>query len=228
MKGTWIAIGVLGGLAGALRVPFAVIPGVQPATALVVVAGLGMGPLVGLGVGALVPLVSNMVLGHGLHTPIQVGAWGAVGLASGLLPRLGRWGLAAWGAVASLAFGLLTDAWLWLLFAEPRTPATLLPLAAAGLPFNIAHAAATATILWWAGPRLQELLSRGRVRLLGRPPRRGFGRLGRPAPRPVEEAGATPTPGPVEASGTDPRAQRSEAAADRSQGVPEKRSHHMH
>lgn len=164
----WVVIGVLGGLAGALRVPFAVIPSVQPSTALVILAGQAMGPMVGLGVGVLVPLVSNTLLGHGPWTFWQAVAWGLVGLLSGSLPRLPRWALAAWGAVASLLFGLIMDAWVWLAFARPHDLAQLVFVLARGLPVNIAHAASTWGVLIWVGPRLDALLTRGRARILGK------------------------------------------------------------
>lgn len=176
----WAVTGVLGALAGALRVPFAALPGVQPSTALVVVAGQAMGPGVGAGVGVLVPLVSNILLGHGPWTPAQMLAWGLVGLLSGLLPRLGRAGQAVWGGAASLLFGAVMNLWLFLLFVDPGTRAQLLFTLARSLPFDAAHAAATAAVLLAAGPRLDRLLTRGRVRLLGRPPR---WRLAQPLPK---------------------------------------------
>jgi energy-coupling factor transport system substrate-specific component len=164
---TWVAIGVIGGLAGALRVPFAFAPGIQPSTALIILAGQAMGPIVGLGVGIMTPLVSNTLLGHGPWTIFQALAWGLVGYASGLLPRTHRWWLTLWGVVSSLLFGLIMDLSTWILFAE-RTWSTLIFTLARGLPFNIAHAAATATVLAAAGPRLSALLTRGRIRILGR------------------------------------------------------------
>lgn len=166
-----VIVGVLGGLAGALRIPFAMLPGVQPSTALVVLAGISLGPWIGAGVGVMVPVVSNLVLGHGLHTPAQIIGWGGVGFLSGLLPRLPRAPLAAWGVLAALLFGAWTDTWLWLLFAAPHTLSTWLPLAATGLSFNVLHGSATGVVLWLFGPRLDRLLTRARVRLLGRPPR---------------------------------------------------------
>jgi energy-coupling factor transport system substrate-specific component len=165
----WVLIGVLGALAGAVRVPFAFVPGVQPSTALVIVAGLALGARVGLGVGVMVPLVSNAFLGHGPWTPFQMLAWGLVGLLSGCLPRLPRVVMAAWGAVAAMLFGLIMDAWLWAAFAYPRELATLVPVLVRGVPFNVAHAAATAGVLVWVGPRLQTLLGRARLRILGEP-----------------------------------------------------------
>lgn len=178
----WVVVGVLGGLAGALRIPFAVLPGVQPSTALVILAGLAMGMRVGLGVGVVVPLVSNIVLGHGPWTLFQMLGWGFVGLLSGLLPRLGRWTMAAWGGLASLLYGVILDTWVWLVFANPHTLTTLVPVLAAGVPFTLLHAIGTIGVLAAVGPRLQELLTRGRQRILGRSPRPALPRLGRRAP----------------------------------------------
>ena len=76
---------VLAALAVLGRVITMPIPNFQPATALIVLAGLFFGKHAGLLCGMLVALVSNMFMGQGPWTLWQMMAWGLVGYGSGLL-----------------------------------------------------------------------------------------------------------------------------------------------
>ena len=161
-----VALGAtIGTLAALSRIPFAVIPNVQPASALVILAGAVLGWRVGLLAGVVVPLVSNAVLGHGPWTLFQAIGWGGMGALAALLgDRPRRWPLAAFGIVAGLAYGVLMDAWVWLAGVRPLAWRTLLPVLARGVPMNLAHAGGNALILWIVGPRLATLFRRARNR----------------------------------------------------------------
>src|SRR5919197_1279862 len=75
-------IATLGGAAAAGRVLFAAIPGVQPITVIVAVAGVALGARVGFAVGGVAALASNFLLGQGVWTPWQMLAWGGCGVAA--------------------------------------------------------------------------------------------------------------------------------------------------
>jgi energy-coupling factor transport system substrate-specific component len=154
-------VATLGGLAAAGRVLFAPIPGVQPVTVIVAASGVALGPRRGFAVGALAALASNFFLGQGPHTPWQMLAWGGCGLLGGLLrPALrGRLAFAAFTVVLGLAFGSVMDVWLWYAF-YPHTEAALAARLAAGLPFNVAHAAGNVVLALVAGPELRRVLER--------------------------------------------------------------------
>ena len=154
-------VATLGGLAAAGRVLFAPIPGVQPVTVIVAASGVALGPRRGFAVGALAALASNFFLGQGPHTPWQMLAWGGCGLLGGLLrPALrGRLAFAAFTVVLGFAFGSVMDVWLWYGF-YPHTEAALVARLAAGLPFNIAHAAGNVVLALVAGPELRRVLER--------------------------------------------------------------------
>lgn len=155
----------LGTLAALSRIPFAAIPNVQPASSIVILAGAALGPAVGMLTGALVPLISNAFLGHGPWTLFQAAGWAAMGgFAFVLGGTRSRWVLAAYGVVAGLGYGVLMDAWVWLVGVRPLGWSTLVPVLLRGLPFNVAHAGGNAVILWVAGPRLFTLLERARAR----------------------------------------------------------------
>ena len=154
-------VATLGGLAAAGRVLFAPIPGVQPVTVIVAASGVALGPRRGFAVGALAALASNFFLGQGPHTPWQMLAWGGCGLLGGLLrPALrGRLAFAAFTVVLGVAFGSVMDVWLWYGF-YPHTEAALVARLAAGLPFNVAHAAGNVVLALVAGPELRRVLER--------------------------------------------------------------------
>jgi len=154
-------VATLGGLAAAGRVLFAPIPSVQPVTVIVAASGVALGPRRGFAVGALAALASNFFLGQGPHTPWQMLAWGGCGLLGGMLrPALrGRLAFAAFTVVLGFAFGSVMDVWLWYGF-YPHTEAALLARLAAGLPFNVAHAAGNVVLALVAGPELRRVLER--------------------------------------------------------------------
>lgn len=155
----------IGTLAALSRIPFAVVPSVQPASALVILAGAVLGARVGILAGVVVPLVSNAFLGHGPWSLFQALGWAGMGAGAHLLgDRPRRWLLAAYGALAGLAFGVLMDTWVWLAGVRPLRLHTLLPVLLRGVPFNLAHAAGNAAILWLVGPRLATLFRRARDR----------------------------------------------------------------
>lgn len=178
----------MGTLAGLSRLPFAAIPNVQPATALVILSGAAFGWRVGLLTGAVVPLVSNAFLGHGPWTPFQMLAWALVGAAAApLLGRVhGRAPLALFGALAGLVFGLIMNAWVWLASVRPLALHTFLPVVVRAIPFDLAHAIGNAVILWAIGPRLLTLLRRANARRVVLPLETpGRQNLAAPAARPV-------------------------------------------
>jgi energy-coupling factor transport system substrate-specific component len=154
-------VATLGGIAAAGRVLFAPVPSVQPVTVIVAAAGVALGPRRGFAVGALAAIASNFFLGQGPHTPWQMLAWGGCGLLAGLLRGLlrRRLAFAAFALVLGFAFGSAMDLWLWFAF-YPHTEAALLARLAAGVPFNIAHAAGNVVLALVAGPELRRVLER--------------------------------------------------------------------
>lgn len=139
-------VGALAAVGAAGRVLFAAVPGLQPATFLVVLSGYVLGEESGFLVGALVALLSNIFLGHGPWTPWQMVAWGLAGFSGGLLSRLFRWKVraiplallaCAWGFL----FGWIMNLWFWLSFIYPLNWASFIATCAASFWFDLLHAA---------------------------------------------------------------------------------------
>lgn len=159
-------VAVLGAAAGALRVPFAAIPGVQPTTFVVMAVGFALGPVNGFVVGVLAAVSSNTVLGHGPWTLLQAVAWGLAGASAYLVPRRwGRWGLAGLGLAWGLAFGAITNVYVWLTTQPVLTVRSYLAVAWLSLPLDVAHGVATAGLFVVAGPAVLRVLGRARERV---------------------------------------------------------------
>jgi energy-coupling factor transport system substrate-specific component len=154
-------VATLGGLAAAGRVLFAPVPQVQPVTVIVVATGVALGPRHGFAVGALAPLVSNVFLGQGPHTPWQMLAWGGCGALAGLLRGVlrRRAAFVAFCFALGFGYGIVLDFWVWYGF-YPHTTASLLVRLGAGVPFNAAHAIGNLAIALAAGPELRRVLER--------------------------------------------------------------------
>jgi energy-coupling factor transport system substrate-specific component len=157
----------LAALATASRVLFAGLPNVKPVTFVVLVSGVALGPAPGFMVGATSALVSNVFFGQGPWTPWQMLAWGGVGIVGGLLGRGSRtprrWELVAAGAALALAFDWFVTLWMYIAFTVHSWPA-LVALYARGLPFDVAHVAATALFAGLFGVQAVRIVARFRVR----------------------------------------------------------------
>lgn len=160
-------VAALAALATASRVLFASLPNVKPVTFVVLISGVALGPGPGFMVGATSALVSNLFFGQGPWTPWQMLGWGLVGLVGGLLGRggrrPGRWELVVAGGLLALAFDWLVTLWTFLAF-TPRTWPALLALYAQGLPFDLAHVAATCLFAGLFGVKAVTIVARFRAR----------------------------------------------------------------
>jgi energy-coupling factor transport system substrate-specific component len=160
-------VAALAALATASRVLFASLPNVKPVTFIVLVSGVALGPGPGFMVGAASALVSNLFFGQGPWTPWQMLGWGLVGAVGGLLGRGGRlpsrWELVVIGGLLALAFDWLVTLWTFLAFTTRTWPA-LIALYAQGLPFDLAHVAATCLFAGVFGVRAVTIVARFRAR----------------------------------------------------------------
>jgi energy-coupling factor transport system substrate-specific component len=116
-------LGVLSAVGAALRPFGSGIAGIEPVWIVVILGGRALGPAFGFLLGSTTLFVSALVTGGvGPWLPFQMlgAAW--LGCGAGLLPRTRRAGtellvLLPYTVIASLAYGLLLNLWLW-----PWTP----------------------------------------------------------------------------------------------------------
>lgn len=146
------------------RVAFAGIASVQPLTAVAIMAGVLLGRRCGFAVGAGAAFASNMVLGQGAWSLWQMAAWGLAGYLAGVLfagakgvrgvkrtvpltPLVRVLLVSAYGFAASLLFGFIMNTWVVAMFGGALSAQAVVGVYAAGLPFDLAHAASTVAFL---------------------------------------------------------------------------------
>lgn len=162
-------LAALAAVAALGRIPFAVLPGVQPTTFFVLVSGLVFGARSGLLVGMTAALVSNMFLGQGPWTVFQMLAWGGCGFTAGLLGRINAlpplWLMVLLGALWSYVFGWSMNFWFWLSYTHPLTLASWLGANAASFWFDTAHAVSTGLLISLFGRETIKIFYRFRKKL---------------------------------------------------------------
>ncbi len=148
-------IAVLAAIAALGRIPFAAAPNVQPTTFFVIISGFVFGPAAGFLVGAAAAFSSNMLLGHGPWTILQMLAWGACGASSGvlglLIPSAGRMTLASFSVIWGYLFGWAMNFWYWYSFVHPLTLSSWLAVNASSFYFDTLHAAGNAAFVLFLG-----------------------------------------------------------------------------
>jgi energy-coupling factor transport system substrate-specific component len=196
-------LGVLGACGAALRLPSGGAAGFEPVFFLLFPAGYVFGRHFGFLLGALTLFASALVTGGvGPWLPFQMMAAAWMGYCAGCLPHLkGRRELvvlAAYAAVACLAYGLLMDLWFWPFGAGTSSTLSFQP--GAGVAHNLVRFLLfhTATSLGFDLPC--AALNAGLVLVAGRPVlaalrrashRAAFGAPIEIEPHPLERQGLT-------------------------------------
>lgn len=138
-----VFLAVLAAIAAVSRVPFAVLPSVQPTSFFIIAAALVFGAESGFMIGAFAALVSNMFLGQGPWTPWQMFAWGMIGWTAGLLNVRGalrnRWLLLAFGFVWGILFGWIMNLWTVSGLLAQGDWTAIAAVYAASIYFDLAH-----------------------------------------------------------------------------------------
>lgn len=159
----------LAALSGLSRVPFAVIPSVQPTSFLVLITGYVFGPVTGFAVGALATVSSNIFLGQGPWTLWQMICWGLIGTTSGIYKKIGgngdRISLCIMGVVWGYLFGWIMNLWHWLTFVYPLNLKSFITTNVASFWFDTLHAVGNALFLYYLGIDVINVLERYKNRL---------------------------------------------------------------
>lgn len=138
------AVVTLCALSFAGRIVFSFIPQVQPVTAIVIIAGILLGPKEGFLTGALSAIFSNMVLGQGPWTPFQMLAWGTIGAASALLAKSEKTKstvcVCVFSFFSAFFFSFVTDIYTAISLGVQSDLKAAWAVMLSGLAFNISHA----------------------------------------------------------------------------------------
>ncbi|MED4651187.1 ECF transporter S component [Bacillus pseudomycoides] len=139
-----VIVAVLAAIAAVSRVPFSIMPSVQPTSFVIIVSAIVFGSETGFMIGATAALVSNIFLGQGPWTPWQMFSWGMIGFIAGLLRNTfimrKLWGRVIYGFIAGFVFGWIMNLWGILGFLEGLTWKDFIAYYAASFYFDLAHA----------------------------------------------------------------------------------------
>lgn len=146
-----VSVSVMTAFAVFGRIAFASIPNFKPTTAIVILSGLAFGPASGFLTGTLAALLSNFYFGQGLWTPVQMLAWGMIGLLSGLLTnckfRDKLWKIVLFGLFCAALYGMILDIWNLFFFVRPLNSAAVMTALGASVLFNLTHMGSTVLFL---------------------------------------------------------------------------------
>ncbi|WNB93685.1 ECF transporter S component [Bacillus sp. NEB1478] len=121
------------------RISFAIIPNVQPNTAILIIASFVLGPIQGLILAILSTITTNLYLGHGLWSIGQMVAWGLIAIMSGLLGKYRHktpwWILSLYSGFCGFLFGFIISLIMGGIVVQKFWPYYL-----SGLPFDFNHA----------------------------------------------------------------------------------------
>lgn len=197
---TLALLAVLAAIGAAIRIASTGVGGVEALFVLLILAGRAYGTRFGLLLGAASLALSAIMWGGvGPWLPFQMFACGWVGAGAGLLPRRVRGTgeivmLAAYGIVASYAFGLIMNMWFWPFAVGADTSISYVPGGSLGenLGNFLVYSLLTSTLSW---DTLRAITTVVGLALVGRALLRSLRRakpVAAPTPSPAPRAVAVP------------------------------------
>ena len=161
-----VPIAVLAAVAAVARIIFAPLPDVKPTSAVVILAGMALGPPAGFMTGATAALASNFFFGQGPFTPWQMFAWGLMGFTAGRIgrTRLGRHlpAVCVFGFIWGFLFGWIMDVYQVLGFVSPISFRSVCLTFAASFYFDLTHAGSNVVFLLCIARPWMKILTRVR------------------------------------------------------------------
>ena len=146
------------------------IPHFKAAYALIMLAGIALGPEYGFIVGAVTAFAGDLFYGIGAYMPIQMTAYGAGGMLAGFIfsgDKSSRkpWLMALIGFFTVIVWvGPLLDVGHLLVMGSNLDPVSILSSLRSGFPVNIMQGICTALIMLILGKPLLEKLERVRLK----------------------------------------------------------------
>lgn len=167
-----VIISVLVVISVAGRTAFAMLPNFKPVTAIIIIAGIGLGASAGFLTGAMSAFVSNFFFGHGPWTPWQMFALGMIGFLSGLIFMNDRKKyaddkiiLSCFGFIMAFAFyGFILDTSSVFSYLENITFSSIMAKYISGVPVNISHGISTILFLYLFSKPLIKKIERVKIK----------------------------------------------------------------
>ena len=167
-----LLIAVLSGIAVVGRMAFFMVPAFKPVTAVVIIAGIGLGAEAGFLTGAISGFVSNFFFGQGPWTPWQMFCFGIIGFLAGLVFHRNQWMArqkesvrrfweCAFGAVTTMGiYGVIMDFSTIVTFSSGFTWELFAARLISGVSYNFVHATSTVVFLLFLARPMERKLDR--------------------------------------------------------------------
>lgn len=169
-----LLIAVMAAIAVVGRMAFFMVPQFKPVTAIVIIAGVGLGAEAGFLTGAMAGFVSNFFFGQGPWTPWQMFSFGIIGFLAGVIfsksknrkgSREAEWfhvlTLCIFGGLATLIiYGFLMDTSTVFMSSQELTWQAFMAVYISGFPFNVIHAVSTVIFLFFLALPMERKLDR--------------------------------------------------------------------
>lgn len=150
-------------LASVGRVICSPLPGVNPITAITVLAAVYMGSEAGFMVGAFSALVSGIFSGLGVWTPFQMFAWGLTGTFAGLFAKFfenHRLRMCVYGFFAGIAYSFIMDVWTVIWADNGFSSAAYIAAITTAIPYTAIYAISNVIFIFLLAKPFSEKLGR--------------------------------------------------------------------
>ncbi len=158
---SFIAIASIG------RVICSPLPGVNPVTAITVLAAVYLGSEAGFAVGAFSALTSNLFAGMGVWTPFQMLAWGLIGTFAGLLSKQlmgSRVKMCVYSFFAGIVYSAIMDIWTVIWAYNSFNLKAYLAAITTALPYTAIYAVSNAVFAFLLAKPFSEKLGRIKIK----------------------------------------------------------------
>lgn len=158
-------ISLLSALCIVSRIGMVDFPNIKPVTSIIIIASLIFGWRFGLALVIITVLGSDLILGMGFYTIMQIIAWGSVALVSSLLGKFYKkipiWVMAIYAGLCAYLFGIAVSLNMLIIMG----PIGFYTYWISGLPFDTVHAISDLIFYPILAPILIKLLESQKKRL---------------------------------------------------------------
>lgn len=155
-----VAISVIAALASGGRAVMIMVASVQPATFLILMCGMGLGPGAGFVCGVLVALISSFLTSIGPWTIWQALVWGLVGASGYCLKDSSLFVRIVAGLAWGFLFGWIMNLWYYTEGVIPLTLETFAMACVSSFLYDLGHGVCNAVLLMCLSNPLLRIMKR--------------------------------------------------------------------
>ena len=143
------------------------IPFFKPVTAITIITAMYLGGEAGFLTGALAAFLSNFYFGQGPWTPVQMRAWGLIGLIAGYIAsplKKHKAFLLFFGVFTGVLYSFIMDVWTVIWYDGSFKWELYTASIVAALPYTVLYAVSNFAFLWFLSKPFGEKLERIKIK----------------------------------------------------------------